>query len=337
MWEGRALGRPCIAVVAPNGRARPAPPPRDAAQKWLDPAWVVPDALTLMENRYWGGEATPSYLLMSGWVVCFGGRPHLDMETIWHEPLPIDFERPPAFAYDPDEPWLKRHEALYLAMAAAAGWDDFLVGQPLILPASDMLAALLGTETLLMSLIERPEWVKAALAQLYECGSRERRRLRELLKPRHRYWYGNAGWMPFWAPQPVLTIQSDVSCMFSAEMYEEFVLPELECAGRELGAMWYHLDGRDAKQHLPCLLSRPYLRVLQYTPTPAEPPNGPAHLDFYRQVQKAGKIVHIELPAANIEPLVRALDPALLMVSTWAATPRQAEELLADAARWTRG
>jgi hypothetical protein len=43
------------------------------------------------------------------------------------------------------------------------------------------------------------------------------------------------------------------------------------------GALWYHLDGGDARQHLPRLLSLPYLRVVQYTPAPCEPPNGPGH------------------------------------------------------------
>ena len=28
-----------------------------------------------------------------------------------------------------------------------------------------------------------------------------------------------------------------------------------------------------------------YLRVIQYTTAPFEPPNGPAHLDFYRHIQ----------------------------------------------------
>jgi hypothetical protein len=118
-------------------------------------------------------------------------------------------------------------------------------------------------------------------------------------------------------------------------MFDRFVLPELELYAREFGALWYHLDGGDARQHLPRLLSMPRLRVLQYTPAPFEPPNGPDHLDFYRRVQAAGKIVHISVDAKDVEPLARGLDPSLLMLHTSCRTEQEGRELLADAVRWT--
>lgn len=61
---------------------------------------------------------------------------------------------------------------------------------------------------------------------------------------------------------------------------------------------------------------------------------GPAHLDLYRKVQAAGKIVHIELCPEDVEPLVRELDPRLLMLSTRCSSIRKGEALLAAAARW---
>ena len=39
----------------------------------------------------------------------------------------------------------------------------------------------------------------------------------------------------------------------------------------------------------------------------------------------------------DVAQLSRALDPALLCIETWADGPREAEELLAAARRWTRG
>jgi hypothetical protein len=92
--------------------------------------------------------------------------------------------------------------------------------------------------------------------------------------------------------------------------------------------MWYHLDGEDARQHLPRLLSLPYMRVIQYVPRPGEPPNGPQHLDLYRQIQRAGCIVHVSVPVENVEPLVDELDPALIMLQTRCETVREGEQLL---------
>ncbi|MDD5679093.1 MAG: hypothetical protein PHW60_14060 [Kiritimatiellae bacterium] len=65
--------------------------------------------------------------------------------------------------------------------------------------------------------------------------------------------------------------------------------------------------------------------------------SGPAHLDLYRKIQAAGKIAHIQLPAENVEPLCKILDPALLMMQTGCKSVREADELLASAVRWTRG
>ena len=104
--------------------------------------------------------------------------------------------------------------------------------------------------------------------------------------------------------------------------------------GEEFGALWYHLDVGDARQHLPRLLSRPYTRVIQYVPRPSEPDNGPGHLDLYREIQEAGRIVHVYLPKENVEPLVRELDPRLLMLQTNCDSVDEGEELLESARSW---
>jgi hypothetical protein len=336
LWEGRPLDRPCMSVLAPSGKKWPRPPrPADPEQKWLDPEWVLADLRASMNNTWWGGEAIPSYLLMAGWVKCLGGTPYFDYHTIWFEHMEVDFSRPSPFRFRPDDPWVAKYERLYKAVAQEAGWDDFLVGRPGYLPANDLLSMHMGTQEFLMALVDHPEWMRKAIQD----GAREQlrimRRQQEGIAGAHAFWYGNAGWMPFWGPRPYIGVQSDVSCMMSPEMYDEFIVPELDIYAAEVPAVWYHLDGHDARQHLPRLLSLPYLRVVQYTPTPAEPPNGPEHLDFYRQVQQAGRIVHISLPKENVEPLARALDPGLLMLDVWCDTPDEGRELLAAARRWS--
>jgi hypothetical protein len=339
LWNGRHLGRPCIAVTAPRdgGVAWP-PAPASAEARWLDPDYVLPALRAALANTCWAGESIPSYLLLAGWLLSCGATPAFAEHTIWHHPRPVDYNAPPAFAYDPDDPWVRRFRALYAAVAEEAGADGFHVGQPLGLPGSDLLAANLGTEEMLFACAAYPEWtaeaiLHIALAQV--AAFRDFAAIPQGLGNTH--WYGNAGWMPFWAPEVVIGTQSDVSCMLSVEMFERFVVPELMLLASELGWLWYHLDGADARQHLPRLLSLPALRVLQYTPAPWEPSNGPAHQALYRAVQAAGKIVHIEVPVAHVEPLVRALDPGLLYLDTRVDTPADADALLRDAERWTKG
>ena len=329
LWNGDTLDRACLAVTASSGKNRPSPQPRDAEAKWLDPDVVIPAGLASLENQWWGGEAIPSFLIMAGWMVNFGVQPHFSMNTIWFDPRPeVDFEAPPDFRIDPANPWIRRHEALYVKAAEAAGWDDFLIGQPCVLPASDVLAAHLGNARYLEAMALHPDWIEAALRQMASALLAERLRLQRLIEKKHAYWYGNAGWMPFWAPRPYFATQSDVSCMISPDMFERFVAPELEAIGRTYGALWYHLDGRDARQHLPRLLAFPFMRVIQYVAVPNEPPNGMGQLALYKTIQKAGRIVHVVVAPDQVRPLMNALDPALLMLQTRVSTPEDGKALL---------
>ncbi len=339
LWHHERLERPFMSVLAPQPvkPATPVPQPADDEARWLDPAYRVALAKRQLESIWWGGEAIPSCLQLAGWVNCLGGTPHFAPDTIWFETRSVDFTRPSPFRHDPDNPWTAKYRALMLAVCEAAGRDGFLVGSPGGLPANDLLSMHMGTQEFLFALVDHADWMAEAILAGAHDQVRAKRVIQSEIRERTDFWYGNAGWMPFWAPEPYNTLQSDVSCMLSPEMFERFVVPELDVHGREFGALWYHLDGGDARQHLPRLLTLPYLRVVQYTPAPCEPPNGPAHLEMYKAIQAAGRIVHIQAPAQNVEPLVRELDPALLMLDTWCPSPAEGERLLERSASWMRG
>jgi hypothetical protein len=82
LWHGRHLGRPCITVTAPSGKAVSVPQAANPEEYWLGPKYLAQAAIARMENTYWGGEAIPSILLMGGWVICYGAIPHFEWHTI---------------------------------------------------------------------------------------------------------------------------------------------------------------------------------------------------------------------------------------------------------------
>lgn len=337
LWEGRHLGRPCITVTAPNGKKAAVPPPVSGEQKWLDPDYIVRSFLARFESTCYGGEAYPSGLIMAGWVTStYGATPHFPMETIWFEPISVDWDSPPVFQLDWESPWFKKVSAIYEAVLNAAGYDNFLVGPACLMPANDMLAFILGTEQVLLGMAEHPDWISAAIAQLAANWVTLAKHFQKRAQRTHAFWYGNAGWMPFWAPEPFMSTQSDLSCMISPGMFETFIVPELDAISREFRSVWYHLDGQSAFQHLPRLLALSCIKVIQFVPMAGTPSNGPTHLELYKKIQAAGKIVHIQAPKENIEPLCRELDPARLCLDTYCKSPAEAEELLAAARRWTR-
>jgi hypothetical protein len=337
LWAGRHQGRPCMTVMAPNGRKGTCPPPASGEQRWLDPDWLVRSFLDQFETTYYAGEAFPSGLIMAGWAVnTYGAVPRFPQETIWFEPIAVDWDRPPTFDLDWNSPWLRKVEALHEAVLAAAGRDNFLVGSGCFLPGSDMLAMIIGTEPALLAMAERPAWTRASILKLAANVRAIVKHFFDLARRTHDFWYGCPGWMPFWSPEPFIGAQADISCMMSPEMFETFIVPELDLDGREFGHVWYHLDGQSAFQHLPRLLSLRYIKVIQFTPMSGTPANGPDYLDLYRQIQAAGKIVHIQTPVENIESLCRALDPGLLCIDATCRNPKDADDLLAAAVRWTQ-
>jgi hypothetical protein len=311
------------------------PEPVNDEARWLDPDYVVPLALNRIRGTWWGGETLPGVLVMAGWVNCLGGTPRFSDRTIWFEKRTVDFSGPSPFRHDPENPWTRKYATLLRALCRAAGRDDFCVSGSGGLPVNDLLSMLMDTEPFLLALMDHPEWMANAIMQ----GARDRialqGRVNEWVRESGHVLAGNTGWMPFWAPEPFTKFQSDVSCMLSPDMFDRFVLPELELNAEAFGSIWYHLDGGEARQHLPRLLSLPFLRVLQYTPAPNEPPNGPDHLEMYKQVQAAGKIVHIQVPPQHVEPLVRALDPTRLMLHTSCADREEGERLLEQMVAWT--
>lgn len=338
LWQGRALDRPCMTVTAPNSApSRPHPVPyANPEAKWLDPEYVVSNMLSSFARTWYGGESFPSHLLMAGWIVThYASRPDFSDETIWFDPVQVDMRQPPDFRLDFNDPWVRKVIALYERVLPVAGRNNFIVGKPCIMAPNDMLALVIGAETCMLAMAEEPAWCRQAILQMTDNAVRAVCFFREKIRETSDFWYGNSGWMPFWAPEPYIATQSDISCMLSTDMYEQFIVPELDRLSAAFGKLWYHLDGQSAFQHLPRLCSLPYIKVIQFTPEAGGPPNGPAFADLYRTVQKAGKIVHINVPAANVEYLCRTLDPGLLCMDISCASEHDGRNLLHAATRWT--
>lgn len=336
LWQGRHLGRPCITVTARNGAPVNVPKAQSGEERWLDVDFNARLMRAVFECTYYGGEAFPCHLLMAGWTAqSYGATPRFSTQTIWFDPISPDWDRPPTFELDWESPWYRKVLALHRSTLKAAGRDRFVVGQACLMPANDILALVIGAENTLCAMMERPEWTRAAILKLTDNWVALMRHFADLARATHEFWYGNGGYMPFWAPEPYVSTQSDISCMLSPAMFDEFIVPELDVIGREFRNVWYHLDGQNAFQHLPRLLSLPYIKVVQFVPQSGTPFNGPAYLDLYRRIQASGRIVHIVVPPENVEVLCRELDPGLLCMDVRCNSTQEADALLANAERWT--
>ena len=180
----------------------------------------------------------------------------------------------------------------------------------------------------LADLIERPDWVKARLAEInaafFDCYEEFWHWLRDP--------WGGSVFCAFelWAPGKTCKVQCDFSCMISAEMFREFVVPGLREQCAWLDYSMYHLDGTQAWHHLDVLLEIEALDAIEWTPQAGiEGGGSPRWYDLYRRIKAAGKSVQaINVRPEEVEPLIDAVGAEGLFILSDAKNESEARSLL---------
>jgi hypothetical protein len=306
-------------------------PPVDLQQQWLDGEYWCRNAQYGLANTYWGGVAAPIFNTMVGGPGSLGlflgceGRPGPD--TMWYDPVITDPENHPPLKFDTDNWWWKYHLCI-VQKALARNDGRYIVGYPDLIENIDTLAQLRDPQTLLMDLIERPEWVLEKVDEInqafFECFDAVGEYLRDP-------WDGNS-WAAFgvWAPGKMAKVQCDFSCMISPQMFREFVVPSLTQQCDWLDYSMYHLDGTQAIQHLPALLEIESLDANEWTGQAGIPQGGsPEWYGMYREIKAAGKSVQaICVRPEEVEPLIEAVGPEGLFIMCFGDNEKESKALL---------
>jgi hypothetical protein len=246
--------------------------------------------------------------------------------TVWCEPVgeEIDDLR---FNYDPDNFYWQFSQKLGREQRRL-GQGKFLLQFPDLIEGLDTLAAMRGTEKLLLDLIERPEWVHQCLRQITDRYFHYYDVLYDLMRDEVG---GSIYWL--WAPGRVAKFQCDFSAMISPGMFKEFMVPVLTEMCERVSYCLYHWDGPGAIPHHDHLLSIPKLRMLQWTAgAGVEPPAHPRWWRMYHKTIEAGKKLYIGLESMDeVEPLCREFGPKLKQFYLTLSVPtmKDAEHVLA--------
>jgi hypothetical protein len=332
-WERTNDDRPLLFLQAPLPGAPPEPAaPADLESYWLDPEYLLAANLWRARYAHHAAEAFPSAFLLAGYATGCGPGVGFAPDTVWHPLIQPSLDEPLRWRPGADDPWRARLLAV-VERLLVGGAGEFLVGNVGQLPANDLLSLLLGMQPFLEELATRPALCRRRLLEMLPVWQENFEAFRAVLEPRQGgiVW----GWPGLWCDELVQIAQSDLSCMISAAAFEYYVMPELDWLGEQYGRIWYHVDGRLAKRHLPRLLRCPRVITIQYVPSPDEPANGPAHMDFYREVQAAGRGLDLAVPPEHLEYLIRHLRPEGVILRSTLPSPEQAEGVVEAAARWT--
>jgi len=333
-WNGGDIGRPAMQVCAPREK------PLENVPEMPKPAgWVTDYSTTNFEyrvnlsaracsNTHYLGEAVPAVApdLAPNCLALYLGCKGVEMPgTVWCEPC-MESPEKARFDYDPHNFYWNFSLRLGREQLRL-GKRKFLIQFPDLIEGLDTLAAMRGTEELLLDLIERPAWVQACLRQITDRYFRYYDVLYDMFRDEAG---GSVFWA--WAPGRMAKFQCDFSAMISPAMFGEFMTPVLNEMCERVSYCMYHWDGPGALPHHNHLLSVKALKMLQWTPGAGREETWHERWwPLYHKTFDAGKKMLIGCDSvASLRRLKKEFGPQFkqFLINVWAASRKDAEEML---------
>ena len=338
-WRHEYFDRCALAVTAPRREPPDVPPPpspETPEQRWFDLDWISRAMAAELSRTFFGGEAFPTwsagYSGVSGLPSLLGCPTDVDMATGWWHPILTDpgcLEVAHLRLDDTREDYRFTLRMLERAVQESCGKSIPSIGA--FGGCGDTLAALRGTEQLLLDCIERPADVLAAETYLMDMWLDFYDRCYAIIRDAAG---GSTCWFPLWSPGKFYAAQNDFSYNIGPDMFRDLFLPVLRRQTEFLDHTVYHVDGVNAFHHVAALCELPRLQALQILPGAGQP--SPLHfMATLKQVQAAGKNLHIAIPSDEVEPALAQLSARGLFIQTSTHTEEEARALLENAERWS--
>lgn len=333
-WEKEVLDRPLVCVQSPKrGKDRSGFTNTSSESLRIAMSGEYQSCLerldSFMAGTFYGGEAIPNFEVTLGpdQFASFLGAKIIapaGHQTTWVNAcvddwgdFPIELHREKGAGFE--------RLMEYMRYAANFGQGRFLIGMLDLHGGMDALSALRGPQNLCLDLMDCPEEVETALAQVrriypavfeeaYKAGDMEAR--------------GSVGWAPTYSEGRFAVLQCDFSCMMSPEQARRFVIPQLAEEAAYLDHCVYHYDGKEALGHLDDILSLEDIDVIQWVPGEGNP-RSIEWMDLLHRIQRAGKGLWIyDWTLEEIRSRFRELRPEGLVFSIDTASQDDAESLL---------
>lgn len=272
MWEHFQEG------VTPHADIPMPPAPKDLNQKWFDPQWraeyldwyvahssLMADMLPVANTQLGPGSLAA---ILGG--VFEGGE-----DTIWIHPDPNYKDD---IVFNPNHPNYLLHKELLKACKQKAR-GHYYVGMPDLMEGLDVLAAIKGTDKVLLDTVMQPEVLEHQMRQINDIYFKVFDALYDIIREGDEMAFC---YFSSWAPGKMSKLQSDISTMISVDDYRRFVQPFIREQCQKIDYTLYHLDGVGAMHHLDALLEIKELNAIQWTPGVGEPQGGsPKWYDLY--------------------------------------------------------
>ena len=285
MWEHFQEG------VAPHADVPMPPAPKSLDQKWFDPEWRAEYLDWYVAHSSMKADMLPvanTQLGPGSLAAILGGVFEGGEDTIWIHPNPNYTDDIKFDINDPANKNWQLHKDLLRACKKKAN-GNYFVGMPDLMEGMDVLAAMKGTDKVLLDTVMQPDVLERQMQQINDIYFKVFDELYDIIREGDEMAFC---YFSSWAPGKMTKLQSDISTMISVEDYRRFVQPFIREQCQKIDYTLYHLDGVGAMHHLPALLEIEELNAIQWTPGVGEPQGGsPKWYDLYKKILAAGKSI----------------------------------------------
>lgn len=317
-WDGKAIGRPLVAVTAPPRSGDPGPlpfpfpkgaPVEEIYAWYTDVETVLENFEFRLKNTHYAGDALPVFFPMSTALAAIqagymGGAYTISPTgSVWCDHT-LDWDNAGQFAFDPDNKWWVATKTL-LDAAGKRFSGRAILGIPDMQGGGQILDSLRGSQNLLMDFFDAPDEVKKFMPVIDEAFERYWSECNEILL---KYQDSYIDWLGTWSSRSMVTVECDVSVMVSPDQFNEFFLPSLERQINFVDRSIYHLDGSGQICHLDTLLSLEKLNGIQWVPEPSNK-DIQRFMPMLKRIRDTGKLlVLVQSALESTDDIKRVLD-----------------------------
>ncbi len=327
-WEHQIIDRPCTVIWAkktPNAVA-----PAIIQPVMGDFRQTFAKHQLYLDSHAFLGECMPGFRPGFGpdQMAGFFGAPIVagpeDTNTSWSEKIVDDWSRFLPLRIAENSVCFNRMKDYHTAAR------EFFKGKCLIYILDlhsniDTLEGLRGAERLLFDIIDSPDLVARAMADVRRQYSFIYQTFYDLGAAGE---YGIADrCLALYSRKKYNIVSADFIALLSPDMMQQFVLPALEEEAAYLDNSCFHLDGPDALKHLDTICQMKDIDVIQWQPGSYNKPafEWPEVID---KIQQSGKAAVIAGTPEQVKSIHGRFKPELLVYDVEAKNEQEAAELL---------
>ena len=297
---------PAAREMLPAGQGQTLAGPQ--GPRWFDAEYQVDHFLSCMQASSFLGETFPVFypnLGPNAFAAMLGGELTFGETTSWIKPSVETMEEAGRIAFDENNLYCRKIvEITDCALDRCEG--GFLVGYTDMHPGLDCVDALMGTEAMLLDLMDDPDIVKALGAICTRQFFKAMDLFHTKLKARGQL---SVSWMQIPSYETMHIPSCDLGAMISNPMFREFALPMIQEEVKHFHHNIFHLDGKGVAVHLQDILALDEVQAIQWVQGAGSTSPILQWVDLIRRIQAAGKSVVVGLTLSELEPFLDAIRP----------------------------